>query len=94
MEFREYLKKAKDIEKNVPTTESFSAGYAMLWKGFPTLAVRVKGLLHKGWVYIQRDLENERYDVLLLDAKSKAIKEDIENIEEAMLSSTLLQLVG
>lgn len=72
----------KEISRQVLRTTPFnilcswglSCNKAIIYKGNPTLAMRVNGLLHKGWVYVIYNEDMDDYSVALIDANFKEKK--------------------
>lgn len=93
MTAKDYLLQARGIESEVSNITCATDSVAMIVGGFPTLGLRVKGILHKGWVYIQK-IGDCTYDIQLVSAKTKEVKKEIENIEQTMLGQTLAKVIG
>lgn len=51
-----------------------SINKAIIYNGKPTLAMRVNGLLHKGWVYVIYNEVADDYSVALMTLKNKEKK--------------------
>lgn len=71
----------KEINRQVMITPpcilwswGLSRNKAIIYNGKPTLAMRVNGLLHKGWVYVIYNEGADDYSVALMTAKNKEKK--------------------
>lgn len=47
---------------------------ASVYKGMPTLILKVNGLIHKGWVYISLNEGRDVYEVRLMNRQKKEVK--------------------
>lgn len=52
---------------------------ATLYEGKPTLALRVSGALHKGWVYISYDGASDLYEISIVSLKGDC-KHKVEGV--------------
>lgn len=68
----------EQIRMTTPTNVFWSWGvsklFATMYNNMPTLALRVSGLLHKGWVYVSYDCGTDTYTVTLLSVQKKVKK--------------------
>lgn len=53
---------------------------ALVYNDMPTLALRVSGVLHKGWVYISLNEGMDVYEVRLLNVSKNEVKKTIEEV--------------
>lgn len=66
---------------------------ATVYKGMATLALRVSGVLHKGWVYVSLDEGRDCYVVTLLSANKGKVLQVRDEIYCEELGSTIDNLV-
>lgn len=59
---------------NILFSWGLSKKKAIIYNGKPTLAMRVNGLLHKGWVYVIYNEGADDYSVALMTAKNEEKK--------------------
>lgn len=53
---------------------------AMVYNDMATLALRVSGLLHKGWVYISLNEGMDCYEVRLLNVAQDKVKQTLDEV--------------
>ena len=53
---------------------------AMVYNDMPTLAIRVSGLRHKGWVFISLNEGMDCYEVRLLNVAQNKVKKTLEEV--------------
>lgn len=53
---------------------------AMMYNNMPTLALRVSGAIHKGWVYISLNEGADCYEVRLLNVGRTQVRDTIEEV--------------
>ena len=83
----ERLAVAKTIWAQIRATLTFSeimswgvmAKQALEYEGMPALAIRVSGLIHKGWVVVALDYSTDTYKIYLtqVNGKVKATYDDV-----------------
>ena len=52
---------------------------ATIYEGMPTLALKVSGALHKGWVFISYDRASDLYDISIVSLKGEC-KHKVEGV--------------
>lgn len=62
------------IDRMVYWSWGVSKKVALIYKDMPTLAMKVSGALHKGWVYICLNEGADVYEVFLLNNRMREIK--------------------
>ena len=68
------------IDKWTYLSWGVSKRVAMVCNDMPTLALRVSGLVHKGWVYISLNEGSDTYEVRLLNVGQDKVKTVLEDI--------------
>ena len=63
------------ITKNVFFSWGVSKKIATVYEEMPTLAMKVSGAIHKGWVYASYNEGNDQYEIRLLNDKLEVIGE-------------------
>ena len=53
---------------------------AMVYNDMPTLALRVSGVLHKGWVYISLNEGMDCYELRLLNVAQTNVKKTLDEV--------------
>lgn len=53
---------------------------AMVYNNMPTLALRVSGAIHKGWVYISLDEGSDTYEIALLNVAQDKVKKVVKDV--------------
>ena len=68
------------IDKMIYFSWGVSRKVAMVYNDMPTLALRVSGVLHKGWVYISLNEGADVYEVRLLNVSKNKVVKTIEEV--------------
>lgn len=66
---------------------------ATVYKGMATLALRVSGVLHKGWVYVSLDEGRDCYVVTLFSANKSKVQQVRDEVYCEELGSVIDNLV-
>lgn len=81
------------IDKWTYLSWGVSKRVAMVCNDMPTLALRVSGLVHKGWVYISLNEGADCYEVRLLNVGQDKVKTVLEDIYCDNLGTVIDSLV-
>ena len=87
-----YLQIKHTTNVSVLLSWGLSGRYATIYNDMPTLALRVSGLKHKGWVMVAYDEGNDCYEVYTTNLKG-VVKKHIENVYFDELGKTIDELV-
>lgn len=68
------------IDMNVFYSWGVSRKVITTYEGMPTLALRVNGELHKGWVNISLNVGSDTYEVRLMSKDNKSVKKLVDGI--------------